>query len=161
MFTVPFLVTQHTPTVPQPIMSHCATWSGTYCSFASDEPCANFLDYHSYLAHLYLPFTRYKFPPEFRLGKFVWPDCFASFSSMCIHLTLHIHLAPFHVFPPSYIASPCSHTIFTHHTPTTTMPRDDPFIIKYSSEWYYKWQSLCISVIKYSYRNDNYMCDIQ
>ena len=51
----------------QPIMSHHAMQSGTYCSFASDEPCAHILDYHSYLTHLYLPFAIYNFPPDFRL----------------------------------------------------------------------------------------------
>ena len=64
LFAFPFLVTQYAPTVAQWIMSHCAMLSGTYCSFASDEPCPHFLDYHSYLACLYLPFKTYKFPPE-------------------------------------------------------------------------------------------------
>ena len=60
-----FLVTQHAPTVAQPIMSHHAMWSETYYSFISDEPCAHFLDYHSYLTYLYLPFKpERKFSPQ-------------------------------------------------------------------------------------------------
>ena len=45
------------PLMVQPIMNHHTVQSGTYYSFASDEPCAHFLDYHEYLAHLYLPVT--------------------------------------------------------------------------------------------------------
>ena len=88
----------HYPTA-QLIMSHCTTWSGTYCSFTSDEPCAHFLDYHSYLTCLYLPFDReYKFPsPDFR-------PPFCAFSPSCI--TLH-HLT----VPPSLPVMPCLETI--------------------------------------------------
>ena len=39
--------------------------------FATDEPCACFLVYHSHLTHLYLPFEpKGSFPPDFRLGLF-------------------------------------------------------------------------------------------
>ena len=60
----PFLVTWHTPTVAQPIMSCHTAWSGIYCSFTSDEPCAHFLDYHSYLTHLYLRFFDIQVSPR-------------------------------------------------------------------------------------------------
>ena len=73
----------HPPTV-QPIMNPCITQSGTYYSFASDEPYAHFLVDHLYLTYLYLPFdtenSPHKFPPEFRLSDY---------TSHCIALTLH------------------------------------------------------------------------
>ena len=67
----------HAPTMAQPIMNHHTVWSGTYYSFASDEPCAHFLDYHPYLTHLYLPrLPEYKFPPVFRFSVFTSPCTF-------------------------------------------------------------------------------------
>ena len=64
LFTFPFLVTWCTPAVAQLITSCHVTWSGTYCSFTSDEPCACFLDYHSYLTCLYIPFNPYTSFPQ-------------------------------------------------------------------------------------------------
>ena len=46
----------HPPTI-QPITTPHTTQSGTYYSFALDEPYALFLVCHSYLTYLYLPFT--------------------------------------------------------------------------------------------------------
>ena len=58
----------------QPITNPCTMWSGTYYSFASDEPYAHFLVDHLYLTYLYLPFKRencpYKFPPELRFSTY-------------------------------------------------------------------------------------------
>ena len=75
--TFPFLVTSHPPPMAQPITSHHTTWSGTCYSFASDELCAWFLAYHSYITCLYLPYhprlPEYKFPPEFRFNVFASP----------------------------------------------------------------------------------------
>ena len=48
------------PPMVQPIMSPHTTRSGTFYSFALDEPYAHFLVYHSYLTCLYLPFAPYK-----------------------------------------------------------------------------------------------------
>ena len=96
-------------------MSHCATWSGTYCSFASDEPCA------LYLTHLYLPFNpdnlRYKFPPEFRLRKSIQPDHFTPFYPMCICPPLPLTFAMLHLLcrASHHIALPCSPTVLTHY----------------------------------------------
>ena len=63
----------HPPAV-QPITNPCTVWSGTFYSFASDEPYALFLVDHSYLTYMYLPFDTenhpYKFPPEFRLSTY-------------------------------------------------------------------------------------------
>ena len=61
------------PPVVQPIMSPCTAWSGTFYSFALDEPYPHFLVCHLYLTCLYLPFTPeigepenhpYEFPPQ-------------------------------------------------------------------------------------------------
>ena len=93
------------PTVAQPIMNHCTAGSGTYYSFASDEPCAHFIVYHLYLTCLYLPSAPenciYKLPPVFR---------FSVCASPCLIFTLP-HFALAH-----------SPTIFTCYT----MPRDNP-----------------------------------
>ena len=54
-----------------PLLWPGQSWIITPCS----QPCAHFLDYHSYLTHLYLPFKQeYKFSP-------VW-------SLLCVHLAL-------------------------------------------------------------------------
>ena len=61
----------------QPILNPHTAQSGTYYSFTSDEPCAHFLVYHSYITCLYLPYhwrsLEYKFPPVFRFSVFALP----------------------------------------------------------------------------------------
>ena len=83
------------PPMVQPIMDPCTMWSGTYHSFALDEPYAHFLVYHLYLTCLYLPFTTYnclyEFPPEFRLST-----CTSH------HITSHCLTVP-----PSLPVTPC------------------------------------------------------
>ena len=50
------------PPMVWPITSPCTTWSGTFYSFALDEPYAHFLVDHSYLTCLYLPFDTENLP---------------------------------------------------------------------------------------------------
>ena len=77
----------HPPTV-WPIMSPHTLQSGTFYSFASDEPYAPFLICHSYWTCLYLPFTPieqphnclYQFPPELRIS---------TYALYCLALILH------------------------------------------------------------------------
>ena len=121
------------------VTSHHTTWSGTYYSFTSDEPCAHFLIYHLYLSHLYLLHIQGSFSPRFLTNKFVQPD----------HLTLpHVipspHLVPsYHLVllycpGPSYclILSPCptlhhSFSISTY-SPTTESSLSHQEITLYS-----------------------------
>ena len=78
----------HPPTV-RPIMNPCTMWSGTYSSFALDEPYACFLVDHLYLTYLYLPFKTenfpYEFPPEFRISTYT-----------LYHITFTPHLFALH-----------------------------------------------------------------
>ena len=81
----------------QPITNHCTMWSGTYYIFASDEPCAHFLVYHSYITCLYVPYhpRRRRLPeiqvsPNFRLSTFALPHiCLAPFCIALHHLASH------------------------------------------------------------------------
>ena len=105
--TFPFLVTSCAPVVAQPITNHCAVWSGTYYSFASDESCACFLVYHLYITCLYLPYHPrlpiYKFPPDFRFSVFAPPCTFAS-----PHFTYFPHCTSYCItVPPSLPVTPC------------------------------------------------------
>ena len=100
------------PPMVQPIMSPCTTWSGTFYSFASDEPYARFLVYHSYLACLY-----FTFHSEHHQRREPQPIAYMSFPqkrdlALTPHLTLHL----FHIISHC-IALPHNHTVFTlHHT---------------------------------------------
>ena len=71
------------------IMNPHATWSGTYYSFALNEPCACFLVCHLYLTCLYLPFNKdnclYEFSPVFRLSACTSPHLTFTLP----HFTLH------------------------------------------------------------------------
>ena len=90
---------QHAPTV-QPIMNPHTAQSGTYYSFASDEPYALFLVDHSYLTCMYLPFPIAE--PQ--------PIAYTSFPQNS-ELTLMPHITSH---------SPCtiSHCIALPHNPT-------------------------------------------
>ena len=103
------LVTQHALLQPDQsqVIAPCSQ-ALTIHSFTSDEPCAHFLDYHSYLACLYFTFQEYKFPPRFQLS--------------CIYLTSHICFTPFCVFSLYCITPPHSPTTFTSYA----TPGDDP-----------------------------------
>ena len=109
---ISFLSYDTHPPVAWPITNHHTMKSGTYYSFASDEPCARFLDYHLYLACLYPPFTTHDFALQY--------TSFPQISFSCIHLASHIHLALFCIFSPSCIALHCL-TIFTCYA----TPRDN------------------------------------
>ena len=92
------------PSVVRPITDPCTTWSGTFYSFASDEPYAHFLVDHSYLTCLYLPFdtrriTHMSSPPEFR------------FSTYTLH---HIALASHH-FTSRHTTSQSHHLYLLYH----------------------------------------------
>ena len=116
-----FLVTQCTPAVAWPIMSHCTARSGTYCSFTSDEPCAHFLDYHLYSTHLYVPFAYTSFPPDFRHKKFVQCDLCPVFQHVFAspHFTSFPHLTlpcPTVSLEFTYYATPGDHPLPPDHT---------------------------------------------
>ena len=123
------------PAMGQLVTSHCTMQSVTYCCFISDEPCAQFLDYHSYLTCLYLP---YKFPPEFRLSKFIQPDHFAPLFSNVLSPHFIPYLSPFHIFSPFFIASPCSPILSVMDSPVPcleTIPY--PLIAPSEPHWVY------------------------
>ena len=98
------------PPVAWPIMNPRTTQSGTFYSFALDEPYARFLVNHSYLTCLYLPFAPerdrepyncpYEFPPGFRLSTYT-SHCIAFASH---HFTLH------------HTASQSHHLYLLYHT---------------------------------------------
>ena len=90
VYSSPFSYLMHPP-VARPIMNHHATWSGTYYSFALDEPCACFLVYHLYLTCLYLPFA-----PENCIYKFPQVCRFSAFTSPCLTFTSS-HFASHHL----------------------------------------------------------------
>ena len=56
VFTSILSISNMCPPMVQPIMIPCTMWSGTFYSFALDEPYAHFLVYHSYLTCLYFTF---------------------------------------------------------------------------------------------------------
>ena len=98
VYSSPFSYLMHPP-VARPIMNHHATWSGTYYSFALDEPCAHFLVYHLYLTCLYLPFA-----PE---------NCIYKFADLVHspHLTSHsLHPILHHITSQSYCLCLLHHT---------------------------------------------------
>ena len=106
----PFLVAQHVPSCAWPIMNPCAMQSGTYYSFASDEPCACFLVYHLYLTCLYLLFTR-----EHCIYKFIPQNSDLVCSAWSFHLTL---LCTFALLCTSDSpCTPCYHTRILSITP--------------------------------------------
>ena len=108
------------PPMVRPIMSPRTVRSGTYYSFASDEPYAHFLVCYSYLTCLYLPFTPdrratqfypYEFPPEFKL------------STHALHhtaLTLH-HFALYHTALQSHHLYPTPHLKTIPYPPDHTL----------------------------------------
>ena len=111
------------PPMAHPIMNPHAMQSGTYYSFASDEPCA----YHLYLTCLYLPFTPerepehclYKFSSEFRLSAFcliVSPR-----STSYLHPILHFWLA-LHSHTVPNLCFTLSHTLWYHARRPSTTP---------------------------------------
>ena len=100
VYSSPFSYLMHPP-VARPTMNHPTTWSGTYYSFALDEPSACFLVYHLYLTCLYLPFAPenciYKFPPVCRFSVFTSPHLtFTSphFASHRLTLPLSLPVTP-------------------------------------------------------------------
>ena len=77
-------------------MSPRTAQSGTYYSFASDEPYARFLVYHSYLTCLYLPFKPenhpYEFPPELRISTYASHHIAFTSHHFALHCTvLQLH----------------------------------------------------------------------
>ena len=113
--------------VAQPTMNPHGAWSGTYYSFASDEPYARFLVDHSYLTCLYLPLT----PERNREPDTIAYTSFPQFSD----LVLVPHLASHSPCPISHhITLPCGPTIFTCYT----TPGDDPLPPDccYGSTWW-------------------------
>ena len=108
------------PTVAQPIMNHCTAGSGTYYSFASDEPCAHFIVYHLYLTCLYLPFAPenciYKFPQVCRFSAFTSPRLTITSSHFASHhltILLSLPVTPhLETIPYPQIASSEPHRIY-------------------------------------------------
>ena len=109
------------PPVIWPIMSPHTMWSGTFYSFALDEPYALFLVDHSYLTCMYLPFT----PGEPQ------PVAYTSFPQNS-NLALMPCIAPHSPHTISHcIALPCNPTVFTlHHTPRSHSQSPIEFILR-------------------------------
>ena len=104
--TFPFLVTSCAPVVAQPITNHCAAWSGTYYSFASDESCACFLVYHLYITCLI-----YHTTPDYQYTSFPQIS-----DLVCLPHLAHLPHPISHIFPiasyyitvpPSLPVTPC------------------------------------------------------
>ena len=126
VFTSILSISNMHPPAVQPITSPHTAWSGTFYSFASDEPYAHFLVYHSYLTCLYLPFTQrrapanylYKFPPEFRFSTYTsHHTTFTSHHFASHHIASHLH-HPYHLphletIPYPQIAPSEPHRIYT------------------------------------------------
>ena len=107
VFTSILSISNMCPPMVQPIMSPRTVWSGTFYSFASDEPYALFLVCHLYLTCLYLPFTPQK---SQRISHMSFPQNWDLALMPCTILHL------FHTIP-HYITLPHNCTVFTlHHT---------------------------------------------
>ena len=122
----------------QSVTSCCTIWSGIYCSFILDEPCAQFLVYHLTCPyHIRERTTEKTFSTEFRLRKFVQPVYFVPFSPMCIYLTSYLHHALFLHCTLFHVTSPLSPTIFTNSSLPHLETIPYPLIRPSESHWVY------------------------
>ena len=103
-----FLVYPSYPVAAWLITSCCAMQSGTYCSFISDDPCAQFLVYHWHLTHLYSSYnpenTRGPFSPRVQTEEVcsTWSLCpflIHTFASLHTFTVLYTSLFPHFTSP--------------------------------------------------------------